>query len=48
MCLGMVLVLLGSSFGGANYPWKSVGAIAPIVIGTVLLVVFGFCGKNCC
>jgi hypothetical protein len=46
MCSGMVLVLLGISFGGVNYPWKSVGAIVPIVVGTVLLVVFGFYGKN--
>ena len=47
MCSGMVLVLLGNSLGGVNYPWKSAGATAPIVIGTVLLVVFGFYGKNC-
>jgi len=43
----MVLVLLGNSLGGVKYPWKSAGATAPIVIGTVLLVVFGFYGKNC-
>jgi hypothetical protein len=47
ICSGMVLVLLGTSFGGVNYPSKNVGATAPIVIGTVLLVVFGFYGKKC-
>ncbi|OCK73556.1 trichothecene efflux pump [Lepidopterella palustris CBS 459.81] len=39
---GLVLFLLGISFGGAEFPWRSAGAIAPIAIGGVLLILLGF------
>jgi hypothetical protein len=43
---GLVLLLLGISWGGGKYPWKSGAVIAPIVIGFLLLVAFGFWGKR--
>ena len=45
VCAGMVLLLLGISWGGVKYPWKSAGAIVPIVLGSSLLISFGFYGK---
>lgn len=35
-------MLLGISWGGITYPWKSAGVIAPIIIGIFSLVSFGF------
>jgi hypothetical protein len=37
---GVALIILGTSWGGATYPWSSAGVIAPLVIGSVLFVVF--------
>ncbi|OCT45295.1 hypothetical protein CLCR_05641 [Cladophialophora carrionii] len=37
---GMVLFLLGISWGGNVYPWKSAAVIATIVIGALTLVAF--------
>ena len=38
---GLVLFLLGISFGGNTYPWASAGTIAPIIIGFLFLVATG-------
>ncbi|MCJ1302217.1 hypothetical protein MMC08_005020 [Hypocenomyce scalaris] len=38
---GLVLFLLGISFGGTTYSWKSAGTIVPIVVGFLLLVATG-------
>jgi len=35
-------MLLGISWGGQTYPWKSAGVIVPIIIGALTLVAFGF------
>ncbi|KAJ9310837.1 hypothetical protein DTO271D3_8880 [Paecilomyces variotii] len=37
---GLVLVLLGLSWGGSSYPWKSGHVIATLVVGIVTLVLF--------
>ncbi|KAK9379740.1 trichothecene efflux pump [Kockiozyma suomiensis] len=38
---GLVLFLLGISFGGNQFPWKSAGTLAPTIIGLVLLIALG-------
>ncbi|KAK1762784.1 trichothecene efflux pump [Phialemonium atrogriseum] len=38
---GLVLFLLGISFGGNVFPWKSVKTLAPILVGFALLVALG-------
>jgi uncharacterized membrane protein len=38
--LGLILFLMGISWGGALYPWKSAHVIATIVAGFALLVAF--------
>ncbi|OAA57412.1 Fungal trichothecene efflux pump [Niveomyces insectorum RCEF 264] len=35
---GLLLFILGLSWGGGIYPWRSAGVIAPVIIGFVLLV----------
>lgn len=40
MTLGLVLVLLGLTFGGVDYPWKSAAVICLFTVGGVLLTVF--------
>lgn len=35
---GLVLLLVGISPGGTLFPWKSVGTIAPIIVGGLLVV----------
>ncbi|KJR86830.1 siderophore iron transporter [Sporothrix schenckii 1099-18] len=35
---GLLLFILGLSWGGSIYPWKSAGVIAPIIIGFLCLV----------
>jgi hypothetical protein len=37
---GLLLFLMGLSWGGSVYPWKSAPTISALVIGIVLLVVF--------
>ncbi|OAA64695.1 fungal trichothecene efflux pump [Niveomyces insectorum RCEF 264] len=37
---GLLLFLLGLSWGGGLYPWKSAAVIASLVIGAVLLLAF--------
>ena len=39
--LGLLLFLMGLSWGGAVHPWKSAHVISAIVVGAVLLIVFG-------
>jgi MFS family permease len=38
---GIVLFLMGLSWGGSVYPWKSAHVIATIVIGGIVLIAFG-------
>jgi MFS family permease len=40
-CAGIVIFILGLSWGGGQYPWRSAATIAPIVLGFVTLVAFG-------
>lgn len=42
---GLLLFLMGLSWGGSLYPWKSAHVIATIVIGFVLYVAFVFYGE---
>ncbi|KAF9886271.1 hypothetical protein FE257_011884 [Aspergillus nanangensis] len=39
---GCMLFIIGLSWGGSLYPWKSAASIVPIVIGFLALVVLGF------
>ncbi|OCK74612.1 trichothecene efflux pump [Lepidopterella palustris CBS 459.81] len=39
---GLVLFLLGLSFGGSRYPWVSAGTLAPLIVGIVTLIACGF------
>jgi hypothetical protein len=39
---GTTVLLLGISWGGVSYPWKSAGVIVPIIIGFLTLIIFGF------
>jgi hypothetical protein len=39
---GITVLLLGISWGGVTYPWKSARVIVPILIGAFTLVAFGF------
>jgi hypothetical protein len=38
---GLVLFLMGISWGGGLYPWKSAAVICTIVIGASCLIAFG-------
>jgi hypothetical protein len=42
MAVGIVLTLMGLSFGGKQFPWGSAGVIAPLIIGIVSLVLMGW------
>ncbi|KAL4919159.1 fungal trichothecene efflux pump [Aspergillus aurantiobrunneus] len=39
---GCILLLLGLNWGGRDFPWRSAGVIAPIVLSAVLFVLLGF------
>lgn len=39
---GCTLFIVGISWGGSLYPWKSAATIAPIVIGVLTLIGLGF------
>jgi len=43
---GTVLFLIGLSWGGQAYPWKSAAVIATLIVGGLMLVAFGFYGKS--
>ncbi|OCK77155.1 trichothecene efflux pump [Lepidopterella palustris CBS 459.81] len=38
---GLLLFLLGITFGGGQFPWKSAGTLVPLCIGFVILVILG-------
>jgi hypothetical protein len=38
--IGTALIIIGTSWGGATYPWASAEVLAPLVIGSVLFVLF--------
>lgn len=40
--IGLVLTLLALSFGGQEYPWKSVAVILNFILGGLFLTAFGF------
>ena len=42
---GLILFLLGLSWGGELYPWGSARVIATLVVGLVVLVIFVLYGK---
>jgi MFS family permease len=42
---GLVLFLIGVSWGGSTYPWKSSHVIGTIVAGASTLIVLGFWGE---
>ena len=39
-CAGLVIFILGLSWGGGKYPWKSTAVIASILLGFFTLVAF--------
>lgn len=39
---GVVLFLLGLSWGGSSYPWKSAAVISTIIIGGLLMIALAF------
>ncbi|KAK8071442.1 hypothetical protein PG997_011645 [Apiospora hydei] len=41
-CAGMTLFLVGLSWGGTTYPWRSAPVLATLIVGIVVLVAFGF------
>ncbi|KAF1985327.1 MFS general substrate transporter [Aulographum hederae CBS 113979] len=41
MAAGLVLFLVGIGLGGTQFAWDSAGAVAPIVIGVLLILTFG-------
>jgi hypothetical protein len=43
---GMVLFLIGLSWGGGVYPWKSAQTLGTLVSGGVTLIAFGFYGLS--
>ncbi len=44
--VGVTLFLLGISWGGGKYPWKSAAVICTLVIGAVTIVAFFVWGKH--
>lgn len=41
---GQLLLLLGLAWGGAAYSWTSAHVLATLIIGIVLLILFGLYG----
>jgi Fungal trichothecene efflux pump (TRI12) len=39
---GLVLFLIGLNWGGSSYPWTSAQVLCTIIIGMLVLVIFGF------
>ncbi len=42
---GATLVILALDWTGGTYPWSDSHIIAPLVVGIVLLILFGLYGK---
>ena len=42
---GLILFLLGLSWGGTLYPWSSAHVIATLVVGILTLIGFVFYGR---
>ncbi|ORY17850.1 trichothecene efflux pump [Clohesyomyces aquaticus] len=40
-CAGVIVFLIGLSWGGSTYPWKSAAVICALVLGALCLVAFG-------
>jgi hypothetical protein len=43
--LGLLLILLGFTWGGNAYPWKSAHVVATLVVGFLIIIAFGFYGE---
>lgn len=43
---GVVLFLMGVSWGGGMYPWRSAPVITTLVLGVLILAIFMFWGEN--
>jgi hypothetical protein len=43
-CAGIVLFLIGLSWGGQSYPWKSAHVISTLIVGGLTLVAFALYG----
>ncbi|KAK8073250.1 hypothetical protein PG994_004149 [Apiospora phragmitis] len=41
-CAGMTLFLVGLSWGGTAYPWRSAPVLGTLIVGIAVLVAFGF------
>lgn len=41
---GTTLILLGLDWTSGSYPWKSSHVLAPLCLGIVLIITFGFYG----
>ncbi|KAK8037756.1 hypothetical protein PG991_001102 [Apiospora marii] len=41
-CAGATLFLVGLSWGGTAYPWRSAPVLGTLVVGIVVLIAFGF------
>jgi len=44
--VGVVNFLLGISWGGSQYPWKSGAVISTIVIGILAMCIYFFWGRS--
>ncbi len=47
LSFGLLLFLLGISWGGSSYPWRSAAVLCTIIIGSVILVGFVFYERHC-
>lgn len=45
--VGTIVFLIGLSWGGGTYPWKSAHVIATLVVGGLTLIAFGLYGTLC-
>ena len=43
---GATLIILALDWTGGTYPWRDAHVIAPLVVGIVLLLLFGLYGKG--
>ena len=43
---GATLIILALDWTGGTYPWSDSHIIAPLVVGIVLLILFGLYGKG--